>query len=155
MWGSAAALHRELFDIDVNLRSIHLLKGLDRSMGMIPALLTKHINAAETARGALDERFHVCALRHIGGKSRWLCRRWPRSLDHCVDPVRTPRSQYNFAPLCCEKFRVLSPMPLLAPVILNLPVIFEFYLLLIKNLFSRRAELHWMMGPAISEIPHQ
>jgi hypothetical protein len=30
-------------------------------------------------------------------------------LNHGVDPVRTPRSQYNFCSLFCEKFRGAFP----------------------------------------------
>jgi hypothetical protein len=57
----------------------------------------------------LDERFHFCALRHIGRKSDGLAAAGRDLLNHCVDPVRTPRSKYNFRSLFCEKLRGAFP----------------------------------------------
>src|SRR5437588_822961 len=50
------------------------------------------VNATATVDGPLDERFHFCALRHIGGKSDGLAAGGRDLLNHCVDPVRAPRS---------------------------------------------------------------
>src|SRR5882757_6476467 len=61
------------FDIDVNLPvPLLYLKGLDRCDGHNTGVIEEHIDAAETVDGPLDERFHFCALRHIGGKSEAL-----------------------------------------------------------------------------------
>jgi len=63
------------------------------------------------------ERFTSARLVTSGGEPDGLAAAGRDLLNHCVDPVRTPRSKYNFCSLFCEKLRVLSPMPLLAPVI--------------------------------------
>src|SRR2546422_7593207 len=84
-------------------------KGLDRCDGHNTGVIEEHIDAAETVDGPLDERFHFCALRHIGGKSDGLAAGGRDLLNHCVDPVRTPRSQYNSCSLLCEKFRGAFP----------------------------------------------
>jgi len=55
-------------------------------------VIEEHIDAAETVDGPLDERLHFCALRHIGGKSDGLAAAGRDLLNHCIDPVRTPRS---------------------------------------------------------------
>jgi hypothetical protein len=71
----------------------------------MPALLTSTSTAAEAVDGPLDERLHFCALRHIGGKSDRLATTGRDLLNHCVDPVRTPRSQCNFCSSFCEELR--------------------------------------------------
>jgi hypothetical protein len=35
-------------------------------MGINAGVIEEHIDAAETVDGPFDERFHFCALRHIG-----------------------------------------------------------------------------------------
>jgi hypothetical protein len=57
----------------------------------------------------LDERFHFCALRHIGGKSDSFAAGGRDFLNHGVDPIETPRSQYNSCSLFCEKLRSAFP----------------------------------------------
>jgi hypothetical protein len=115
------------------------LKGIDRCDGHNAGVIEEHIDTAETVDGLLDERLHFCALRHIGSKSDSLAAVRRDLLNHCVDSVRTPRSKYNFAPCSARSFAVLSPIPLLAPVITTtLPVIFDisilFSLFKFKNL---------------------
>jgi hypothetical protein len=46
---------------------------------------------------------------HIGGKSDGLAAGGRDLLNHCVDPVRTPRSEYNFCSLFGEKLRGAFP----------------------------------------------
>jgi len=83
----------ESFDIDVNLAVPFLYpQSLDRCDGHDPGVIEEHIDAATTIDGPLDERFHFCAFGHIGGKSDGLAARGRDLLDHCVDPVRAPRS---------------------------------------------------------------
>ena len=98
------------FDIDVNLPVplVHL-KGLDRRDGHNTRVIKEHIDATEAVDGPFDQRFHFCALRHIGGKSDGLAAGGRDLLNHCVDPVRTPRSQYNSCSLLCEKLRGAFP----------------------------------------------
>src|SRR5713226_3023150 len=107
--GSSNSIEKP-FDIDVNLPvPLLYLKGLDRCDGHDTGVIEEHIDAAETVDGPLDERFHFCALRHISGKSDGLAAGGRDLLNHCVDPVRTPRSQYNSCSLLCEKLRGAFP----------------------------------------------
>jgi hypothetical protein len=46
---------------------------------------------------------------HIGAKSDGFAARGRDLLDHCVDPVRAPRSQYNLCSSFCEKPRGAFP----------------------------------------------
>src|ERR1700680_2727925 len=94
------------FDIDVNLPVPLIdLKSLHRCDGHDTGVIDEHIDAAETFDGSLDQRFHFHALRHICGKSDGLAAGSRDLLNHCVDPVRTPRSQYNVCSLICEELR--------------------------------------------------
>src|SRR4029077_19862623 len=80
------------------------LKGPDWCDGHNAGVIEEHIpDAAETVDGPLDERFHFCALRHISGKSDGLAAGGRYLLNHCIDPVRTPRSWYNFCSSFCDK----------------------------------------------------
>jgi len=79
-------------------------------MGMIPALLTSTSTRPKTVDGPLDERFHFCALRHIGGKSDGLAAAGRDLLNHCVDPVQNAALLvHNFCSLFCEKLRGAFP----------------------------------------------
>src|SRR5260370_35192934 len=87
------------------------LEGLDRCDGHDTRVIEEHIDAAETVDGPLYERFHFCALRHIGGKSDSLSAGGRDLLNHCADPVRMPPSHTSFCPSFAATLRVAFPRP--------------------------------------------
>jgi len=74
----------------------------------MPALLDEHINAAKTST-ALWMSASTSARFVTSVASPMALPPWPRFLNHCVDPVRTPRSKYNFCSSFCENLRGAFP----------------------------------------------
>ena len=103
-------------DIDHPIPFIDL-EGRQRRNRHDSSVIHHDIDAAETVDSSLDECFHFSALRDVHGEADSLTACGRNLFRDCVDPVLTPCSEYDSRPSRARSFAVLSPMPMLAPVI--------------------------------------